>query len=68
MSGKILGYMLSQLGMQFLYLYGSIDDRGRKKAIKAFKEEQEKKIMVRRICGHPLLVSFANISISRSSG
>ncbi|CAI6082824.1 unnamed protein product [Clonostachys chloroleuca] len=46
MSGKILGYMLSQLGMQFLYLYGSIDDRGRKKAIKAFKEEQEKKIMI----------------------
>ncbi|CAG9973293.1 unnamed protein product [Clonostachys byssicola] len=46
MSGKILGYMLGQLGMEFLYLYGSIDDRGRKKAIEAFKTEPNKKIMI----------------------
>ncbi|CAH0026045.1 unnamed protein product [Clonostachys rhizophaga] len=46
MSGKILGYMLGQLGMEFLYLYGSIDDRGRKKAIDAFKAEPNKKIMI----------------------
>ncbi|CAG9939553.1 unnamed protein product, partial [Clonostachys rosea f. rosea IK726] len=46
MSGKILGYMLGQLGMEFLYLYGSIDDRGRKKAIDAFKTDANKKIMI----------------------
>ncbi|VUC24416.1 unnamed protein product [Clonostachys rosea] len=46
MSGKILGYMLGQLKMQFLYLYGSIDDRGRKKAIDAFKDDPAQKIMI----------------------
>jgi hypothetical protein len=55
MSGKILGYMLGQLGMEFLYLYGSIDDRGRKKAIDAFKTDANKKIMVREYVVIPCL-------------
>ncbi|KAL5095047.1 hypothetical protein Trisim1_003652 [Trichoderma cf. simile WF8] len=45
-TAKILGYMLETLKIGFIYLYGSIPQKQRSKALTVFKENADVKVMV----------------------
>ena len=46
MTGKVLGWMLQSAGFEFLYYYGVMSPRQKKKTIEDFNTDPRKKIMV----------------------
>ena len=46
MTGKVMGWMLRQAGIEFLYYYGECNDAARQKAIESFNEDSGIKVMV----------------------
>jgi SNF2 family DNA or RNA helicase len=46
MSGKILGRMLEQVGVQFLYFFGSMKQEQKEQALEDFHKDPDKKILV----------------------
>jgi superfamily II DNA/RNA helicase len=47
MAGKVLGRMLEVAEIGFLYFYGSLEQHHRDKALEDFREDPEKRVMVR---------------------
>lgn len=46
MTGKVMGWMLRQAGIGFLYYYGECREAARHKAIESFNEDPDINIMV----------------------
>lgn len=46
MTGKVMGWMLRQAGIEFLYYYGECSEAARHKAIESFNEDSGINIMV----------------------